>query len=132
MEPARLLADRTRGSRRLPNLSARRVCVFSTTRRFRGTCGVYGVAVKDGRKRLQASNVSAVQIYRGDPADCDPQAFMDYPSTLKGGIRRRAVAADEPHCRQGGCQGSGVREGASEDERRSHQAGGRPLTRRRA
>jgi hypothetical protein len=62
------------------------VCLFSTNKRFRGTCGVYGVAVKDGRRRIQAANVSSVQIYRGDPADCDPRAFMDYPTTLKGGV----------------------------------------------
>jgi hypothetical protein len=62
------------------------VCVFSTNKRVRGTCGVYGVAVKDGRKRLKAANVSSVQIYRGDPADCNPKAFMDYPTTLKGGV----------------------------------------------
>jgi hypothetical protein len=72
------------------------VCVFSTTKRFRGTCGVYGVAVKDGRKRLQASNVSSVQIYRGDPADCDPQVFMDYPTTLKGGIVGDALRPGAP------------------------------------
>jgi hypothetical protein len=60
--------------------------VFSTNKRVRGTCGVYGVAVKDGRKRLKAANVSSVQIYRGDPADCNPKAFMDYPTTLKGGV----------------------------------------------
>jgi hypothetical protein len=66
------------------------VCLFSTTKEVRGTCGVYGVAVKDGRKRLQASNVSSIQAYRGDPADCDPQAFMDYPVDVLG----RGVVGD--------------------------------------
>jgi hypothetical protein len=61
-------------------------CVFSTTKRSRGTCGVYGVAVKDGRKRVQASNIDFTQLYRGDPADCEPRAFMDWPSVLGGGI----------------------------------------------
>jgi len=60
------------------------VCLFSSTRRFgpHDYCVVYGVAVKDGRKLFQAEGITHIQPYRGDPADCDPRAFMDWPNVF--------------------------------------------------
>ena len=47
-------------------------CGFSGI--HRGRCVEYAVAVKDGKRGIQAANVDAIGVYRGDEADCQPNA----------------------------------------------------------
>jgi hypothetical protein len=49
------------------------LCGFTGIQRG-SLCVEYGVAVKDGKRVMQASNVDFVGAYRGDPADCEPNA----------------------------------------------------------
>jgi hypothetical protein len=47
------------------------LCLYSSTRDTTGyPCWVLGIAVKDGRRYMQASHVGSIQPWRGDPAYC--------------------------------------------------------------
>jgi hypothetical protein len=59
------------------------VCAFSEI--SRGRCYLLGIAVKDGKRRIQAANIGAVYPYRGDRADCDRGApDPEWPGAWEG------------------------------------------------
>ena len=62
-------------------------CLFSADpRRGPADCILYGIAVKDGKRHIQAANIAGIFPYHGDPADCDRGApYPEWPP-LWGGI----------------------------------------------
>jgi hypothetical protein len=65
-------------------------CLFSSTKSYSSApCWLLGVAVKDGKRLFQAELVTRTPFgYRGDPADCNPDApSIEWPPLATwGGI----------------------------------------------